>query len=115
MIEPSVLDTTDVSFLGLVTVTAMQTKERRPAFRSAEGWANVRNTVGPGFLETPYAHERAILAARHARRPGVVPDGAVAVTEDVLCSIGDANAAAQDTRPPMVGCCADKTTDMPFW
>jgi hypothetical protein len=76
------------------------TKERRPAFRSVEGWARsvlleagaIRECEEHGWARVradPYAHERAVLAARHDPPPGVSPDEAIAVVEDVLCSIGD--------------------------
>jgi hypothetical protein len=89
------------SFVELREVTAMlSTKERRPAFRSVEGWARlillevgaIRECEEHGWarvLGDPHAHERAVLVARHDPPPGVSPDGAVAVVEDVLLSIGD--------------------------
>lgn len=57
------------------------TKERRPAFRSVEGWARlvlleagaIRECEEHGWasvLGDPHAHERAILAARHDPPPG---------------------------------------------
>jgi len=57
------------------------TKERRPAFRSVEGWARlvlleagaIRECEEHGLasvLGDPHAHERAILAARHDPPPG---------------------------------------------
>ena len=56
------------------------TKERRPAFRSVEGWARsillevgaIRECEEHGrarVLGDPHAHERAILAARHDPPP----------------------------------------------
>jgi len=74
------------------------TKERRPAFRSVEGWARlvlleagaIRECEEHGWarvLGDPHAHERAILAARHDPPPGVSPDGALAVIEDGLNAV----------------------------
>ena len=75
------------------------TKKRRPAFRSVEGWARsillevgaIRECEEHGWAKvlgdpTP---ANVLLAARHDPPPGISPDGAVAVLEDVLRSVGD--------------------------
>jgi hypothetical protein len=75
-------------------------KERRPAFRTIEGWArSVLLDVGAicqcdehGWIRDrsdPHARERAILVARQDPPPGVSPDEAAAAVEYVLGSIGD--------------------------
>jgi hypothetical protein len=82
-------------------VTAMlMMKERRPAFRTIEGWARsvlldagaIRECEEHGWMRDrsdPHARERALLVARHDPPPGVSPDEAATAVEDVLGSIGD--------------------------
>ena len=75
-------------------------KERRPAFRTIEGWARsvlldagaIRECEEHGWMRDrsdPHARERALLVARKDPPPGVSPDDAAAAVEDVLGSIGD--------------------------
>ena len=75
-------------------------KERRPAFRTIEGWARsvlleagaVRECEEHGWMRDradPHARERALLVARRDPPPGVSPDEAVAAVRDVLDTIGD--------------------------
>jgi hypothetical protein len=78
----------------------LMTRERRPPFRTIDGWARVvlvdagaiRECEEHGWMKDradPHARERAIAAARLDPPPGVTPDDAVAAIEDVLGSIGD--------------------------
>jgi hypothetical protein len=75
-------------------------KERRPAFRTIEGWARsvlldagaIRECEEHGWMRDrsdPHARERALLIARQDPPPGVSLDEAAAAVEDVLGSIGD--------------------------
>jgi hypothetical protein len=75
-------------------------KERRPAFRTIEGWAKsvllaagaIRECEEHGWMRDraePHARERALAAARRDPPPGVSRDDAVAAVENALCSIGD--------------------------
>ena len=75
-------------------------KERRPAFRTIEGWARSVLLETGAICECeqhswmrdradPYARERALLVARWDPPPGVSPDAAVAAVRDVLDTIGD--------------------------
>jgi hypothetical protein len=75
-------------------------KERRPAFRTIEGWARsvlleagaIRECEEHGWMRDradPHAGARALAAARRDPPPGVSRDDAVAAVENVLCSIGD--------------------------
>jgi hypothetical protein len=78
----------------------LMSKERRPAFRTIEGWARsvlieagaIHECEEHGWGKDradPYARDRALLVARHEAPPGVPPDQAVAAIRDVLDSIGD--------------------------
>jgi hypothetical protein len=73
-------------------------KERRPAFRTIEGWAKsvlldagaIRECEEHGWMRDrsdPHALERALLVARQDPPPGVSPDEAAAAVEDVHGSI----------------------------
>jgi hypothetical protein len=75
-------------------------KERRPAFRTIEGWARsvlleagaIRECEEHGWMRDradPHARERALLVARRDPPPDVSPDEAVAAVTNVLASIGD--------------------------
>jgi hypothetical protein len=75
-------------------------KERRPAFRTIEGWARsvlfeagaIRECEEHGWANDradPHARERALLVARQDPPFGVSPEEAVAALEDLLGSIGD--------------------------
>jgi hypothetical protein len=75
-------------------------KERRPAFRTIEGWVRlvlldagaIRECEEHGWMRDrsdPHARERALLVAREDPPPGVSQDEAAAAVEDVLGSIGD--------------------------
>lgn len=75
-------------------------KERRPAFRTIEGWARnvlleasaIRECEEHGWMRDradPHAREHALLRARHDPPAGVSPDEAAAVVAKMLGSIGD--------------------------
>ena len=78
----------------------LKMKERRPAFRTIEGWARLVLLEAAAILECeehgwmrdradPCARERALDIARGSPPFGVSPDEAAAAVEDVLGSIGD--------------------------
>ena len=78
----------------------LTTKERRPAFRTIEGWARlvlleagaIRECEEHGWAKDgadPHARERAIVCARQDPPPGIPPEEAAAAVEDVLGSTGD--------------------------
>ncbi len=78
----------------------LMTKERRPAFRTIEGWARavlldagaIRECEEHGWMRDradPSARERALQIAREDPPPAVTPDEAVAAIRDVLDTIGD--------------------------
>ena len=60
-------------------------KERRPAFRTIEGWARSILIEAGAIREC----KRALLVARQEPPPGVSPDEAAAAVDGVLGSIGD--------------------------
>jgi hypothetical protein len=75
-------------------------KERRPAFRTIEGWARsilreagaIQECEEHGWMKDrtdPHARERALLIAHQDPPPGVSSDDAVAAVRDVMDSIGD--------------------------
>jgi hypothetical protein len=75
-------------------------KERRPAFRTVEGWARsvlldvgaIRECEEHGWMRDrsdPDARERALLLARQDPPLGVSSEEAVAAVRDVLDTIGD--------------------------
>jgi hypothetical protein len=75
-------------------------KERRPAFRSIEGWARsvlleagaIRECEEHGWMKEradPHARDRALLVAREEPPPGVSPEAAAVAVVEVLESIGD--------------------------
>ena len=68
-------------------------KERRPAFRTVEGWARsvlldagaIRECEEHGWMRDrsdPHARERALLAARQEPPPGVASEQAVAASRE---------------------------------
>jgi hypothetical protein len=78
----------------------LMTRERRPAFRTIEGWAGlvlieagaIRECEEHGWAQDradPHAREHALQVAREDPPPGVSPDEAVAAVRDVLDAIGD--------------------------
>jgi hypothetical protein len=78
----------------------LMSKERRPAFRTIEGWARLvlleagatHECEEHGWAKDgadPHARERAILIARRDPPPGVSPEEAATAVEEVLCSTGD--------------------------
>ena len=78
----------------------LMVKERRPAFRTIEGWARsvlleagaIRECEEHGWMRDrsdSHAGERALLIARQDPPPGVSPEQAVAAVRDVLDAIGD--------------------------
>jgi hypothetical protein len=79
----------------------LMTKERRPAFRTIEGWARsvlieagaIHECEEHGWAKDradPHARDRAFLVAGGDPPPGVSPEQAVAAVRDVLDTIGDA-------------------------
>jgi hypothetical protein len=78
----------------------LTTKERRPAFRTVEGWAcsvlfeagAIRECGEHAWAKDradPHARERAFLIARQDPPPGVSPEAAAVAVVEVLESIGD--------------------------
>jgi hypothetical protein len=78
----------------------LMTKERRPTFRTIDGWARlvlleagaIRECEEHGWAKDgadPHARERAMLIAEQDPPPGFSPEEAAAAVEDVLCSTGD--------------------------
>jgi hypothetical protein len=75
-------------------------KERRPAFRTLEGWARcilveagaIRECEAHGWMQEradPHARERALIVAREDPPPGFDSQQAVTALLDVLDSVGD--------------------------
>jgi hypothetical protein len=78
----------------------LMTRDRRPAFRTIEGWARcvlleagaIRECETHGWMQDradPHARERALIIAGEDPPPGFTPVQAWAAVEDVLGSIGD--------------------------
>ena len=78
----------------------LMTRERRPAFRTIEGWARgvlleadaIRECETHGWTQDradPHARERALLIAREEPPLGLSPEQAVMAVQDMLGSIGD--------------------------
>jgi hypothetical protein len=81
-------------------ISILMMKERRPAFRTIEGWARsvlleagaIRECEEHGWMADradPHARERALVAARRDPPSDASPDEAVAAVRDVLDTIGD--------------------------
>jgi hypothetical protein len=81
-------------------ISMLMMKERRPPFRTIDGWARcvlleagaIRECEEHGWMRDradPHARERALLVARRDPPPGVSPEEAVAAVHDVLNTIGD--------------------------
>jgi hypothetical protein len=81
-------------------IAMLMTKDRRPAFRTIDGWARsvllevgaVRECETHGWMRDradPDARERALIIARDDPPPGTSPAHAVLAIEDLLGSIGD--------------------------
>jgi hypothetical protein len=75
-------------------------KERRPAFRTLEGWAisvlleagAIRECEEHGWMKDrtdPHARQRALETAREEPPPGFSPEEAMKAIQDTLRSIGD--------------------------
>jgi hypothetical protein len=75
-------------------------RERRPLFRTIEGWARsvlleagaIRECEEHGWMRDhadPHARQRALLMARQDPPLGVSPDVAAAAVAELLGSIGD--------------------------
>jgi hypothetical protein len=75
-------------------------KERRPPFRTIDGWARcvlleagaIRECEEHGWMKDrsdPHARERALVAARSEPPPNVPAEEAVAAVRNVLDTIGD--------------------------
>jgi hypothetical protein len=75
-------------------------KERRPAFRTIEGWARSVLTEAGAIHECeehgwakdradPHARDRAFDTARQDPPPGVSPQAAAVAIAEVLDSVGD--------------------------
>jgi hypothetical protein len=78
----------------------LMTKERRPAFRTIEGWARsvlmeagaIHECEEHGWAKDradPHARDRALDMARQDPPPGVSPQAAAVAIAEVLDSIGD--------------------------
>jgi hypothetical protein len=78
----------------------LMTKERRPAFRTIQGWARsvlldagaIRECEEHGWAKDrgdPHARDRAFDMARQDPPPGVSPQAAAVAIAEVLDSIGD--------------------------
>jgi hypothetical protein len=78
----------------------LMTKERRPAFRTIEGWARsvlmeagaIHECEEHGWAKDradPHARDGAIDMARQDPPPGVSPQAAAVAIAEVLDSIGD--------------------------
>lgn len=78
----------------------LMTRERRPVFRTVEGWARLVLLEAGAIHECEYngwardradahARDRALDTARQNPPPGISPDAAVAEVRQVLDSIGD--------------------------
>jgi hypothetical protein len=78
----------------------LMTKERRPAFRTIEGWARsllieagaIHECEEHGWAKDradPHAHDRALDMARQDPPPGVSPQAAAVAIAEVLDSVGD--------------------------
>ena len=78
----------------------LMTKERRPAFRTIEGWAMsvvieagaIHECEEHGWAKDradPHACDRALLVASRVPPPGVSADQAVDAVRDVLDTMGD--------------------------
>jgi hypothetical protein len=78
----------------------LMTRERRPAFRTIEGWARsvlieagaIHECEEHGWAKDradPHAHDRALDMARQDPPPGVSPQAAAVAIAEVLDSIGD--------------------------
>jgi hypothetical protein len=81
-------------------IAMLMMKERRPAFRTLEGWATsvllevgaIRECEEHGWMKDrtdPHARQRAVEIAHEEPPPGVSQDQAVAAVENVLGSMGD--------------------------
>jgi hypothetical protein len=78
----------------------LMTKERRPDFRTIEGWARsvlieagaIHECEEHGWAKDradPHARDHAFDVARHDPPPGLSPDAAEAEVREVLDSIGE--------------------------
>jgi hypothetical protein len=83
---------------GVISMLMM--KERRPPFRTIDGWARcvlleagaIRECEEHGWMRDrsdPHARERALVAARRDPPPNVPAEEAVAAVRNVLDTIGD--------------------------
>jgi len=83
---------------GVIAMLMM--KERRPPFRTIDGWARcvlleagaIRECEEHGWMRDrsdPHARERALVAARREPPPNVPAEEAVAAVRNVLDTIGD--------------------------
>jgi hypothetical protein len=93
-------DLKDSSCVLRGTIAMLMMKERRPAFRTIEGWARsvlldagaIHECEEHGWAKDradPHARDRALLVARQDPPPGVSPNHAVDAIRDVLDTIGD--------------------------
>jgi hypothetical protein len=90
----------DSSCVQRGTIAMLVMKERRPAFRTIEGWARsvlldagaIRECEEHGWAKDradPHARDRALDMARQDPPPGVSPQAAAVAIAEVLDSIGD--------------------------
>jgi len=81
-------------------IAMVMTKERRPSFRSLEGWARsvlleagaIRECEEHAWMRDrsdPHARAHALLVARQEPPPGVSSKQAAVVVSDLLDTIGD--------------------------
>jgi hypothetical protein len=81
-------------------ISMLMMKERRPPFRTIDGWARcvlleagaIRECEEHGWMRDrsdPHARERALVAARRDPPPNVPAEEAVAAVRNVLDTIGD--------------------------
>jgi hypothetical protein len=88
------------SFMLRESDSMLMMNERRPAYRTTEGWARsilletgaIRECETHGWMRDsadPHARERSLIIAREDPPLGIDPDQAVAPVQDLLDSIGD--------------------------
>jgi hypothetical protein len=90
----------DSSYVQRGAIAMLMTRERRPAFRTIEGWARsilieagaIHECEEHGWAKDradPHANDRALDMARQDPPPGVSPQAAAVAIAEVLDSIGD--------------------------
>jgi hypothetical protein len=90
----------DSSRVPREVIAMLLMKERRPLFRTIDGWVRcvlleagaIRECEEHGWMKDrsdPHARERALVAARRDPPPNVPAEEAVAAVRNVLDTIGD--------------------------